>query len=116
MHIKPGYSPATLLLFPGKGHETVHRTVSDLYFQIQELPHPHYRRIGDDLIYTHFMSLIEALDCKSIEVPTLDGRHIKVGLDEIATYFIDHLARNLYKKYPDRVLSTKKQAKKEIFT
>jgi len=81
IHIKPGYSSATLLHFPGKGHETVHRTVSDLYFQIREIPHHNYQRNGDDLLYTHNLSLADALDCKSVKILTLDGRHLTIGLD-----------------------------------
>lgn len=86
VHIKPGYSSQTVLVLNGQGHETVHRTVSDLYFQIKEIPHSQFVRKGDDLIYTHNLSLADAIDAKSITVPTLDGRKLSVGLDQIATY------------------------------
>lgn len=42
IHINPGYNSNTVLHFPNEGHQTVHRTVSDLYFQVTELSHPKY--------------------------------------------------------------------------
>jgi DnaJ family protein B protein 4 len=85
VHIKPGYHSGTVIHVEGGGHETVHRTASDLFFAVTELPHPHYERKGDDLVYTHELSLAEALECKAVEVVTLDGRHLNVGIDEIIT-------------------------------
>jgi DnaJ family protein B protein 4 len=87
----------------GKGHETVHRTVSDLYFQIKEIAHSLFVRSGDDLIYTHNLSLADALDAKSIVVPTLDGRKISIGLDQIPTYIYYDSAHKSYKRYPVKV-------------
>lgn len=81
IHIKPGYHAGTVLHYPKGGHETVHRTVSDLFLTITEIPHPKYQRKGDDLVYIHDFTLADALDCKSVDLLTLDNRHLNIGLD-----------------------------------
>lgn len=74
IHIKPGYNSKTALSFPKEGHQTVHGTVSDLIFCIEELPHLQFKRKGDDLIYTHRLSLADSFACPRVAVKTLDGR------------------------------------------
>ena len=83
INIKPGYSAKTKLRFPGEGHQTVHGTVSDLIFCIEELPQLCYKRLGDDLIYTQWITLADSLECKSLDIKTLDGRTIKVPVDTL---------------------------------
>jgi DnaJ family protein B protein 4 len=81
LYIKPGYGTKDVLEFPGEGHQTVHGMVSNLYFRIEEIHDSVYTRRGTDLIYTHKLSLAEALSCSSIDVVTLDQRVISVSLD-----------------------------------
>ena len=81
-----GYKTGTVLEFPSEGHQTVHRTVSNLYFKITELPHPKYQLNGDNLIYTHDLSLADPLDCRPVDLMTLDARALTIGLDSIAWY------------------------------
>jgi DnaJ-class molecular chaperone len=88
--------------FEKGGHQTVHRTVSDLFFSIVELPHPQYQRKGDDLIYTHELSLADALECRPVELITLDQRHLNIGLDEIITYFMSNVDRKCFMKSSDK--------------
>ena len=86
INIKPGYSSKTKLPFPGEGHQTVHGTVSDLIFCIEELPHLAFKRNGDDLIFTHWTTLADSFECSSLEIRTLDGRNIKVAVDTLVKY------------------------------
>lgn len=38
-----------------------------------------------NLYYTHKVKLVEALQCKPIEITTLDGRILKVAADSVLT-------------------------------
>jgi DnaJ-class molecular chaperone len=86
VHIKPGYSSSTVLRVEGEGHQNVHGNSSDLLFKIEELPHPSYSRKGDNLIYTHMLTLAEVFECATLNVPTLDGRSLAVAIDSIPKY------------------------------
>jgi DnaJ family protein B protein 4 len=83
LQIKPGFGSHTKIEFKGEGHESINRKTSNLIFQIFELNHSKYIRNGQDLIYHTDISLADALNCKSIEVETLDNRIIRVAIDEI---------------------------------
>lgn len=85
IHIKPGYSCKNVLHFPKEGHETVHGTVSDLIFCIEEVPHFNFVRKGDDLVYTQIVTLADAFACPNVSLKTLDGRTIEVAVDEIVS-------------------------------
>lgn len=86
LHIKPGYKNGNVIQFDKEGHQTVHGTVSDLYFKIVELAHPKYQLQKGNLIYNHNLSLADALDCQPIELVTLDGRALTVPVDTIPRY------------------------------
>jgi DnaJ family protein B protein 4 len=56
-----------------------------LVFKIKTLPQKQYVRFCDDLIFTACISLEDALCVKPIVLETLDGRIIKVSIDQIIT-------------------------------
>jgi DnaJ-class molecular chaperone len=66
--INPGFSNKTPLVFPGQGHSEPGYQQSMLIFNLIEVNEKNFRREGDDLIYTEQISLMEALDAKSITV------------------------------------------------
>lgn len=45
----------------------------DLYIQIRELPHSHFRRDGNNLFYTRVISVTDAILGTEITIPCLDG-------------------------------------------
>ena len=45
-----------------------------------------FKRKGDDLIYSQWVTLADSLQCSSIEVGTLDGRKISVSVDSLVKY------------------------------
>ena len=45
------------------------------------MDHPDYKRLGDDLILTKKISLIDALEQRPCTFRTLDGRTLTVALD-----------------------------------
>ena len=61
VEIKAGFGKNTVLRFAGEGNESVGRVTTDLVVKFEELPHENYRRNGNDLIYTHKISLLDAL-------------------------------------------------------
>ena len=73
------------------------------------MPHPKYQRKGDDLVYVHDFTLADALDCKSVELVTLDSRHLNIGIDEIIAYPLPYIARKCCTKWWDKAWSTKKR-------
>ncbi len=64
--INPGDSSKTPLVFPEQGHCEPGYKQSLLVFNIIEVAEKHFRRDGDNLIYTAEISLMDALDAKSI--------------------------------------------------
>lgn len=75
--VKPGHSNSTVLIFKGKGNQQYdHYQRSNLIVKLQSLPEPDSRfsRSGNNLIYTHSISLRDSLDSSPIQILTLDGR------------------------------------------
>ena len=71
------------MIFKGEGNESVSRKCSDLVIKIKEQPHFEFKRKGEDLFTTAYVSLADALDCKNIEVKTLDNRLLRIPVDEL---------------------------------
>ena len=63
------------MTYPGEGDEEGMRLASDVVFVIKEIPHGHYRRAGNDLVYDINVTLPEALEHKTIKahVPLIEG-------------------------------------------
>ena len=86
IEVKPGYDVDTVLTFESKGHEVYAMKQSALKVKFQLEPSEiNFERKGDDLVYTHYMSLEDALVSKPVQVRTLDGRYINFCLDNMVT-------------------------------
>ncbi|XP_072959038.1 uncharacterized protein [Typha angustifolia] len=81
--IKPGWKKGTKITFPEKGNEMRNLIPSDLVFIIDEKPHSMFKREGNDLIVTQKVSLVEALTGCTVQLTTLDGRHLTVPIKSI---------------------------------
>lgn len=71
------------MVFKGEGNESISRKCSNLVIKIKEEPHFEFKRKGEDLFTTTYLSLADALDCKNIEVKTLDNRLLRISVDEL---------------------------------
>ena len=83
--IKPGMKAGMQMKFVGEGNRTADKLAGDLVVTISELPHQTIRRVGDDLIYRHKITLADALTIAVVEFKTLDGEIIKFRPDELIT-------------------------------
>lgn len=83
--VLPGYSEKTVLTYTGQGHEAFGARNSNLVVKFCQKPLQGYKRSGDDLVYTHTVGLIEALECKPVAVSTLDNRKVFVAPSEVIT-------------------------------
>lgn len=62
----------TVMRFAGQGNHPNNRLVGDLVITIREEKHESIRRMGDNLIYRHKISLADALTITVIDFTTLD--------------------------------------------
>lgn len=77
--VKPGWKSGTKITFAKEGDRVPGRIPADIAFVIRDKPHGTFTRDGSNIIYTHNLSLRDALCGSIIEAPTLDGR--KKGLN-----------------------------------
>ena len=85
VEVKPGYSEKTVLTFTNKGNEAEGHKPSRLVVHFQQIANDNFRRKDNDLIYTHKISLEEALLSQPIKIKALDGRTLITTIDEIIT-------------------------------
>lgn len=83
IHIKPGWKKGTKITFPEKGNHETGAAPGDLIFVVDEKPHPTFKRDGNDLIFNHKISLLDALTGKTLKISTLDGRDLTVSVSDI---------------------------------
>jgi len=77
--VKPGWKAGTKITFAREGDRIPGKIPADIAFVIRDKPHAVFTRDGSNLVYTHKLSLRDALCGSTLQVPTLDGR--KVGLN-----------------------------------
>ena len=77
--------PGTKFRFEGEGNKFPNQLVGDLIVVIGQHEHDSIKRVGDDLIYRHKISLSNALTAKEVEFTTLEGELIKYRPDQIIT-------------------------------
>ncbi len=79
VRIPPGISTGKRLKVTGKGQAAARgRTPGDLYVRVEVLDHPDFKREGDDLQIDRTVKYSEAVLGAEIEVPTIDGKTLKV--------------------------------------
>jgi len=90
VEVKPGWKKGTKIRFGGAGHEVSPGSFQDVVFIVDEKPHPHFRRDGDDLRVTIPLPLVDALDPPKPGTPgsrkqveTLDGRKIEIPIPQL---------------------------------
>ena len=83
--VKPGWKKGTKVTFEGKGDQPSGQLAGDVVFVIDEKPHAHFKREGNDLIYLQDIPLAQALCGFAMSIPTLDGRQLRVDLTEVVT-------------------------------
>jgi len=72
------------LLFKGKGNEQPGMPATDLIVSFNALPDASYtRQGGNDLIYRHKTTLSDVVQCKPVQLTTLDGRRLLVPVDQV---------------------------------
>ena len=78
--VPPGISQGQKLRLAGKGFPGSQGGPSgDLYFKVHILPHPIFKREGNDIVVEHHVGLTDALLGTLIHVPTLEGeKQVKV--------------------------------------
>jgi len=79
-HIPAGVAQGMQLTVQGKGNAAKGGGVNgDLLVVIEEEPHPELQRDGNDLIYSLFISIPDAVLGSNLEIPSVDGKlRIKV--------------------------------------
>ncbi|CAN0344261.1 unnamed protein product [Ascophyllum nodosum] len=83
--VKPGWKKGTKITFPGEGDEAPDYLPADVVLVVAERPHKSFDRNGNDLIYKSTVSLADALTDYILEVPTLDGRVLRLACPEIVS-------------------------------
>jgi len=82
--IKPGWKAGTKITFAREGDKIPGKIPADIAFVIRDKAHAKFTRDGSNIIYTHKITLRDALCGSIIEVPTLDGRKHGLNLvDEV---------------------------------
>lgn len=87
VEIKRGDCAGLVLTYKQKGNEEYGYQCSNLIVTLEEAEEPEcpFKRSGSNLLYTHTLSLQDALDAKPIQVQMLDGRLLKLNIDSYIT-------------------------------
>jgi len=91
--VKPGMQVGTKLRFKGKGNEQYKKPATDLIVTLvedkvteqSEIAKNTKRRGAFDLIYNCKVSLQQSLKAEPVTIETLDGRLLKVPIDQVIT-------------------------------
>ncbi|GAB4200889.1 MAG: molecular chaperone DnaJ [Bacteroidia bacterium] len=74
-NIPAGVENGMELSLNGKGHAAPNNGIpGDLIIHIEEIPHPHFERDGNNIIYHLFLSFPDAVLGTQVEIPTLEGK------------------------------------------
>ena len=76
--VKAGWKDGTKVTFEREGNDAPNSEPGDITFVIVTKPHAHFKREGDDLIYTCNVTLQESLCGVHSTVQTLDGRTLPI--------------------------------------
>lgn len=93
IEVKPGDDETTVLEFPERGNQAyAHKqAVLRVNLRLKNEPVSCFKRKGDDLHYTHNMSLEDALATKPVHLKTLDQRSLILSIDETISPQLVHV-------------------------
>ncbi|KAL2919315.1 hypothetical protein HK105_200958 [Polyrhizophydium stewartii] len=91
VEVPRGWRPGTKIIFPKEGDQGPNRIPADMVFTVKEERHPRFSRSGNDLVHTVEIPLVKALTGWSLDLQTLDGRLLKIPINE--TIAPDHVKR-----------------------
>ena len=84
VNVKPGWKAGTKITFPKEGDRKPGIVPADVVFTVKDKPHAKFTRdSNNNIIYAADISLRDALTGGLAEVPTIDGRKIKMRLSGI---------------------------------
>jgi len=92
--VKPGWKTGTKIIFPREGDIHPGKEPSDLVFVLHELPHAHYVRDGDNLIYNARITLKQALKGVRLHLPFLDGSTKQVLIQKVISPGLEYPVKN----------------------
>lgn len=92
--VKAGWKEGTRITFAGKGDALEGGGAQDLVFVVRQVAHERFVRDGDDLRVTVALPLHRCLAAGgTVDVPTLDGRILRVPLREVVTPNYERVVR-----------------------
>lgn len=68
VEVKPGYSELTVLEFPSKGNQAYSHHPSKLIIKFSQIANDQYKRKGNDLTYTHKITLEQAILSEPVQI------------------------------------------------
>jgi len=80
INIPAGVSDSMQLSLSDKGNETPGGIPGDLLIVIEEVPHEHLQRDGNNVIYDLYVNFVDAVLGAQLEVPTIEGK-VKIRLE-----------------------------------
>lgn len=80
VHIDKGMREGQKITFSGEGDQGPNVIPGDIIIMIEEKPHKHFKRVGDDLIYEAQIDLLTALAGGQFAIPHLDDRVLLVSI------------------------------------
>ncbi|KAJ1569119.1 DnaJ sub B member 13, partial [Nowakowskiella sp. JEL0078] len=83
IEIQPGWKEGTRISFIKEGDQGPNTIPADIIFIIKQKPHQYFERRGDDLVYKTDISLLQALTGNIVDIIMLDGRHLKIPVNEV---------------------------------
>lgn len=84
INVKPGWKAGTKVTFAKEGDRIPGKTPADIAFIIRDKAHPIFKRDESNIIYTHKLSLREALCGTLVNVPLLGGQKKTINcMDEV---------------------------------
>ena len=83
IHVKQGVAYGEKIKFEKEGDQEKDKEAADILFTIREDSQDTLKRIGNDLIYIHRLTLAEALTGCFIEIPTVKQQKISIAVSEV---------------------------------
>lgn len=80
VHIDPGMKDGQRIVFRGEGDQAPGIQPGDIIFIVDEKPHEHFKRSGDDLVYEAEIDLVTALTGGDFHIKHLSGEYLKVSI------------------------------------